>query len=73
MMGHQNKAQHLLNKAYIEANRCGCLYDAEWCLRSKKAWFPNATLSHLQEGTEDNEDTVYIFVFQPLQTTEPIN
>lgn len=70
--GHYHKAKHLLNKAFIEANRSGCLYDAEWCLRSRKAWFPKDTDSNLeieQELTEDNEDTVFMFVFQPLLTT----
>ncbi len=68
--GHPHKARTLLNRAFVEANRSGCMYDAEWCLRSRNAWFPRETFTGLeieQELAEDTEDTVFMFVFQPLQ------
>lgn len=58
--GRHRKAQHLLNKAFIRANKCGCLYDVEWCLRSKNSWFPKTTFGNL---LDDNEDTVFMFEF----------
>lgn len=67
LRNHPHKAQHLLNKAFIEANNNGCLYDSEWCLQSKTSWFPDATFMNMeieQKMNEDNEDTIFMYRFQ---------
>lgn len=67
MKGRLHKAQHLLNKSFIEANKCGCLYDSEWCMQSKNSWFPDSTFINMeiaQEMNEDNEDTIFMYRFQ---------
>ena len=58
------RAMHLLNKSFIEANKCGGLYDVEWCLQSKNSWFPGSTFINKEIENEDNEDTVFMYRFQ---------
>lgn len=61
-----SKAKRRLNEAFIEANKCGCLYDAEWCLQSRSSWFqdqPYTGLDIEQEMNEDNEDTIFMYRF----------
>lgn len=67
MRDRPHRAQHFLNRASMEANRCGCLYDSEWCLQSKAAWFPNDSFMNTEierEMNEDNEDTIFMYRFQ---------
>lgn len=67
MKNNPHKAEHLLNRAFIEANKSGCLYDVEWCLQSRSSWFPDNTLMNMeieQEMSEDNEDTIFMYRFQ---------
>lgn len=65
MEGRPLKAKHLLNRAFIEANKCGCLYEAEWSLKSKTSWFENeASLElEIEQMNDDNPDTIFMFIF----------
>ena len=67
MKQHRHKAQHLLNRALLEANKSGCLYDAEWCSMSKASWFPDDSMLDREiekEMKEDNENTIFMYRFQ---------
>lgn len=64
MKGRPHRALHLLNKSFIEANKCGGLYDVEWCQQSKQSWFPGSTFGNMETENGDNEDTIFIYRFQ---------
>ena len=71
IVGRRHKAHHYLNKALIEANKHNCLYDAEWCKRSKNCWFPvmpegSLIGEHMAEDETDDEDTVFMYEFNMM-------
>ena len=65
LVGRRHKAHHYLNKALIEANRHNCLYDVEWCRRSKNCWFPVMPEGSLaEEHTDEMDDEGAVFLYE---------
>lgn len=63
ILGKPHKARDLLDRAVVEAKKCGGLYDIEWCLRSKKSWFPE-TENQMGQEARENEENVFVFEFR---------
>ncbi len=62
-------ARHILNKAIIEAKNRGCLYDVEWCQRSKKSWFERRrSLSVYQD--DSRESAVYMYILPRTRSND---